>query len=504
MKPTTKPPRLKPIIDVKQGDLSAVADLAWSALKGANSPPTLFQHECGIAEIDLQPVGGPRVQPVTEDRLRHVLVRTALWRKPDKGGNLTVTARPPFDLVKDLLARRDPPLPFLKGIRTCPYFMENGSLHVQPGYSPDSQLFYAPPIGFEPPSIPRNPSRLAICHAKAVLLEPLADFPFASDAERTNAVGLMLLPFVEQFIDGPLPAHVIDKPVRGSGGGLLTDVLLWPALGSSVAKMTEGGDEEDWRKRVTAGLLHGSFVMCIDNVIRPIRSAALASALTEKWVQDRILGHSRIVHLDARRLWIFVGNNVQLSSEIARRTIRVRLNPAVEHPETRTGFRHPHLRQWVNEHRGVLVQAILTLCQAWLVAGRPAAADLPTLGSFEAWSQVIGGILAFAGIPGFLANIADVRETVDAASQAFEVLIDLWWKEHGDAEIGINRLWEMLAIFNEDVLDGLDLGDGREAARRSRLGLRVRENRDRIFNGRRLELIGSAHGANLWRLMPVP
>jgi putative DNA primase/helicase len=517
----TKPPTVRvprppipgselPIIGVQEGDLKVVAEQAWRALQQFNSranlPPTLFQFGDGLARVDPSSDGHACVSVLDDDRLRHLLVRVALWRKRDKDQNLTVPARPPKDLPRDMLARPDPPLPVLKGLKTGPYITRTGRVQTTRGYDPEGQVFYDPTGDLNIRPISNCPTRDEIVRACETLLGLIADFPFASQSERANAVGLMLLPFVEQLIDGPIPAHCIDKPVPGAGAGLLTDVLLWAALGCAPSKMTEACSEEEWRKRITAKLLQGSLIVCIDNVRARLDSAALASALTETIVEDRVLGHSRVTRVPARRIWVLTGNNIQVSEEMRRRIVRIRLDPAVERPEERTGFRHPNLRRWVNEHRTELVHADLTICQAWLAAGWPKPARLPVMGSFESWAEVIGGVLEIAEIRGFLQNVDDVRTTVDGSGQAwkllFELLFELLSQKYSHSEFGMTDVWEILA-GERDIWAALELGDGNESSQKSRLGGQLRQRRDRIFDGRRLELVRSFRGANRWRLVSV-
>ena len=64
------------------------------------------------------------------------------------------------------------------------------------------------------------PSMNEINKAKDLLLdELLADFPFASQADRANAVAWLLLPLIRPSIDGPTPLHLIEAPIQGTGKG---------------------------------------------------------------------------------------------------------------------------------------------------------------------------------------------------------------------------------------------------------------------------------------------
>lgn len=90
--------------------------------------------------------------------------------------------------------------------------------------------------------------------------------------------------------------------------------------------MSEGKDEDKWRKRLFAKLTGAPSVVFIDNVRRRADCGPLASALTAypNW-EDRILGKSEIVSVPVRCTWLLAGNNPAFSYEMARRTIRCRL-----------------------------------------------------------------------------------------------------------------------------------------------------------------------------------
>ena len=74
--------------------------------------------------------------------------------------------------------------------------------------------------------------------------------------------------------------------------------------------------------------------------------------------------------------------------------------------QQRGGVRHPELLGFVRENRPRIVSAGLTLCRAWFVAGCPdGTGGRQPFGKFEAWERVISGVLANAGVSGFLANL---------------------------------------------------------------------------------------------------
>ena len=204
--------------------------------------------------------------------------------------------------------------------------------------------------------------------------------------------------------------------------------------------MTEGRDDEEWRKRVTAKLRQIPSIVLIDNLRQKLDSSAVAAALTAPFWEDRILGVSEMARLPIRCVWIATGNNPEFSNEMARRIVRIRLDAHVERPWQREGFRHPDLMIWVRANRARLVAACLTLCQAWIAAGRPRGTR--TIGSYENWAQVLGGVLEVAGIEGFLGNLDEMMEASDGEGAVWRSFVSAWWDRFGTAEVGTNDLYE--------------------------------------------------------------
>src|SRR5882724_5361921 len=114
--------------------------------------------------------------------------------------------------------------------------------------------------------------------------------------------------------------------------------------------------------------------------------------------------------------WMLSGNNPKLLLDIARRSIRIRIDPKVDRAWLRTSFKHDPLEEWAKSHRNELVRAALVLVQAWIAAGRPLSRA--RLGSFQAWAGVMAGVLGVAGVDGFLGNLDALyahADTDDAA-----------------------------------------------------------------------------------------
>jgi hypothetical protein len=348
------------------------------------------------------------------------------------------------------------------------------------------------------PPLPEMPTPAEINKAKAWLLdELLGDFPFTGEAERAHLVAAILLPFVRELIDGPTPLHLIEKPSPGTGATLLAAVATEIATGGQFSALTEGRDEDEWRKRITAKLSSAPQTVVLDNIRRRLESAALSSVITQQMWEDRKLGQTEWLHLPVRCVWVATGNNPAVSGEIARRTVRIRLDAKEDRPWLRKNFRHPALLEWAAEHRGELIWAVITLVRAWLAAGRPLSSV--RLGMFEAWAGVIGGILEAVKISGFLANLEEFYERTDTEGIVWRAFVAAWWEKHREQEVGVAELWTVACPVDGEPLD-LGLGDGSERSQRTRLGYRLGQMRDRQFEGKRIVQGKRYQGAQLWKL----
>jgi hypothetical protein len=485
-------------------DLKEMTEQALTALQARNQPPFIFRHG-GLARIEHDDQGQIIARPLDKGRMQYELARAAQWYKVTvKGENQYESpATPPRTVIEDVLATPEPPFPVLTRIVQAPIFGPDGALHDKPGYNGITKTYYEPAPGFKLDPIPDKPTYEQIGEAaRFIYHEPIGDFPFIGDPERATAVAAMLLPFVRDVIEGPTPLHLFEKPTQGTGATLLTDVLTYPALGGHITAMTEGKDEDEWRKRTFAKLRSAPAAVLIDNLRRQLDSAALSSALTA-WPQweDRLLGTSEIHRVPVRCLWLATGNNPALSGEMTRRTIRCRMDPKIDRPWLRSGFRHPDLRAWIKENRSKLVWSCLVLIRAWFGAGKPEGKQ--TLGMFDAWAKTIGGILDVAGIEGFLGNLDEFYEAADTEGEAWRIFIATWWEKFKEDEKLVAELWTVAT----DAA-GLDLGEGKDQSQKTKLGKKLSFARDRTYSVEigeakqqiRLERGGQKNRARFWQL----
>jgi hypothetical protein len=229
----------------------------------------------------------------------------------------------------------------------------------------------------------------------------------------------------------------------------------------------------------------------IDNLRRPLDSAALSSAITATTWEDRRLGQTEIISFPVTCTWLASGNNPALSLEMARRTVRIRLDAKLDRPWLRKGFLHSDLLPWVAEERPNLIWSALVLAQAWIANRRPIPSG-KRLGMFEKWSDVFGGILHVADIPGFLSNLDEFYENADWEGAEWRNFVQAWWDKWGSVEVTTSNVI--------DLADNLPLGDGNDRSRKTKLGILLTGNKDRQFGNYRLNKGTVIDGLQRWKL----
>ena len=501
--PAPAPTPTRPQIDAGIRDLETLSEQAWAAVTALNQPPFMFQHGGRPVRLERDLKGNLVLRELTLERLRHEADRAAYWYRRERSGETwkMLDAAPPKDIIADMLAypAERLPLPYLERISLSPTFAPDGTLLDRDGFhAPSGTLVRLE--GLTLPPVPRAPAAQDLQQALGLLCDDLlGDFPFVAEADRTHAIALLLLPFVRDLIQGPTPLHLIEAPTPGSGKGLLASALLLPATGGDIGLMTQGRDEDEWRKRITTRVREGKAAILLDNINRELDSGTLSSALTAYPIWgDRALGSLEALNIPVRCAWVATGNNPELSTEIARRCIRIRLDAKTDRPWQRNEgtFRHPALLIWAQQQRSALVHAALVLVQSWLAAGRPAPQGR-LLGSYEAWTAVIGGILQNAGLRGFLENLDELYERADTEGAVWRRFVQAWWDKHGDAEVGVADLYPIALEFED-----FDLGKGQERAQKIALGMALGRRRDVVLGEYRIELArAEKQGAKRYRLI---
>lgn len=375
-------------------------------------PPVLFQRGNSLVRVARDDGGRPSIERLDVDTFTDLASRSGRFVATNRHSGRARIVPPPTRVVRAALTRSDTGLPRLDSVIEAPTLRPDWSLLIEPGYDPATCTFYAPAPGLVVPPVSENPSLVEIKRALAKLREVFCDFPFYGGADRANVLAGLVTPVLRPRIAGGTPLLLLSKPKQGTGASLIADGIALVARGHANAMLALSQREEEVDKRLLSILAAGQSLVTFDNVSHTIDSPSLSVALTSDEYQGRLLGESRMVRVPQRTVFIATGNNLRVSTDLARRSYRVVLDAGVERPWEGRTFKHPNLRAWVVQQRGELLWAILTLARAWVRAGSPTA-GVKELANFEDWCRTVGGMLTWAGVDGFLANQSSFYEDAD-------------------------------------------------------------------------------------------
>jgi hypothetical protein len=473
-----KKKRLPEIIttNVAERDIRAQA---WRAVHMANDPPFLFQQDGNLVEIVAKDDGHtPKIKPLNEQEFRAILGDVADWVKiqAKKDEIVRLPARVPDVAYKVMHSRVDPGVPRIKGLVYSPVYNACGELIAKRGYNPESRLYFQPPDQLEVPGVPDKPTKKDVAAALDLLLGDLfVDFPFRDDASKANALGALLTLFCRELVDGLVPLQLVDAPAAGTGKTFLVKAIHMVATGLPPAMDSLPRKEEEVSKNILAILLKGNPVVVLDNATGRIESETFNRALTSETFAGRILKESRTAEIENRATWFMTGNNVDVEGDIARRTVWIRLDAKQSNPFLRGQYKHTDLMEWIRKNRGMLVWACLVLVQNWLAKGRTPGEK--HMASFERWARTISGILAAAGVDGFLDNQAElIEQSMDGSREWENFLASVYKKYQGDG-VFLGDLFKL--AVDQDHLYHI-LGDGGENAQKQRLARALKEQVDAV------------------------
>lgn len=404
----------RPVLNVKDDRLSLGQRIS-DAMRGRWDSTRLFTF--GDAKGLVSVEDGVLVE-IDRDGFVHLVNQATDPRVAVAGVGLEPSTYDPttIAIARDMTART---FTQLEGVRRAPFVRPDGTVCTTPGYDCETRLLLIASPGLEGVTVPEHPTDEDLAAAVNYLLEEwLGDFPFHEQADRANALVLVLTPFIRPLVR-VVPLAVLDGAHAGVGKGKLAAVITLLALGREVDPTTLPDSKTEAMKAIHSMARDGREVVLLDES-HTIQGDALALGLTAAAISSRVLGESHDGSYPNRMTWIAAGNRVRVLGDLFRRVYPIRLYPTRQDHQDRNDFRHPNIERWTETHRAELMSAALTLVRAWFDRGCPEPESSSfALGSFEEWQLTIGGILDVAGVPGFLGNVSDFRNEVADDRQAW-------------------------------------------------------------------------------------
>jgi hypothetical protein len=452
--PAHRPPPGLPPIDCGQGRGPEVIRALTAALNDGTVPWTWVTDgrvvilERVTGSPDMVTAEGNRPLPVAVSQaspagMASLLAHTTYTFRWETIGKNTAERReftPEAGTLAGVLKPRNwPGLPVLNGIIGSPVLRPDGTLLTAQGYDEATGLYLASRVDL--PQIPVHPDAKLVAWARdTVLGKLLADFPWASPADKANYLAMLVTQVIRRWLRGaPVPLAMITATEASSGKTLLATI---PGTLFGYVSVTWTDDETELRKQLTTVMLDQAGVIGFDNVPRGtvVRSATLSKLLTDRTWGDRLLGGNVLGRFANDRLWVVTGNNLRIGGDNRTRTVLVRLEPREAHPERRSGFVIPDLEAWIEKpaNQRIVLTALLVLVADWAAAGCPLA-DVVPMRQFTSWARAAGGLLEHHGVEGFLGNSGELEVMDDDAADWAEFLAR-WHAIFGTASATADQL----------------------------------------------------------------
>ena len=94
------------------------------------------------------------------------------------------------------------------------------------------------------------------------------------------------------------------------------------------------------------------------------------------------------------------------------------------------------------------------MATAWFAAGRPRGSS-PTLGKYESWCHIVGGVLAAAGVTGFLANLEDFYDASSSDESEWGAFLVALREHFGRRSFTAEELRTMLEDRDATLLEAV-------------------------------------------------
>jgi putative DNA primase/helicase len=386
-----------PEIRVEPGKLPELAEQGEKAL--IKTRCTIYRRDTVLVRPTVEEVdaaGGrktnvARLIDVSVPYLRGELCKVAHWKRYNLRQRNWTPTNPPDNVVQLILANYGNwNLPAVAGVITTPTIRPDGTILSAEGYDPATRLYLMSPPEL---SLPSSPSKEDAQDALKLLDGLFYEFPFVDEPSRSVALSATLTT-VARGAFPVTPMHAASSPMAGSGKSYLWDTVAVVATGQWCPVMTAGPSPEETEKRLGSALMRGQALISIDNVNGELSGDALCQCIERPRIQVRILGRSQLFDIDARATTVLAtGNNLTLTGDVVRRSLRCLLDPQVERPEERKFSGSPV--DVIMANRSKYIAAALTIVRAYILAGRPNVAA--RLASFEAWSDTVRSPLIWLG-----------------------------------------------------------------------------------------------------------
>jgi len=336
------------------------------------------------------------MRPVNDKMLSYFTRECAVLEKTPRPLKVDVV---PFREVQEILAMapelwHDRPI---KGFTHAPFLAPGGRIVTEPGYDEETGYYnrYRGSLV----------SDITADIVRDVLERMFTWYPFDSEMGVAHAIGMHLTPLVRPAIKGATPAFLIVAHDKNMGKTELASqpIVLAHGVLPAATLLKEGADDSNtWL--IDSLLSKNPAYMLFDNIASDgtIANSHLEMLLTSNSTATRLARSGAPSILKISPLWLFTGNRVMMSPDMARRTVEMRFSKEGEEivrPIWETARERGELKalDWTVKHRDLALSVMFYCIEQWIDRGCPRPERSKIGESFSAWDSIVGGIVGVIG-----------------------------------------------------------------------------------------------------------
>lgn len=274
-------------------------------------------------------------------------------------------------------------LPPLRLLSACPVLIErNGSLVQICAYDRDSGIM----------ALATPADGVPLDDAVELLLEMLADFRFATPADRARAIAAVITPALVMggLLGGRAPVDLGEADSSQTGKGYRNKQTA-AIYNQTVRAVTQRkGGVGSLEETFSTALIRGRNFISLDNVRGQIDSPAIESFLTEDSFLARA-PHQAAVEIDPRRVILHLtSNRADITIDLANRSSCVRI---LKQPDGYRFREYPQgdILDHVRANQSRFLGAVFAVIRAWHQAGKPRTNE--TRHDFRPWARALDWIV---------------------------------------------------------------------------------------------------------------
>ncbi|HUE74866.1 MAG TPA: hypothetical protein VMP01_28625 [Pirellulaceae bacterium] len=295
-------------------------------------------------------------------------------------------------------------------VAKLPVYLDDFSI-AKPGFNdgtPGQRILY---LGQVPP----------VAKSAKTIEQFLDVVPFASNADRTNAVAAALTLQLRRLWPGQKPVVLLTSTRSHSGKTTITDFICGQTPRADILyESTDWPMQRELHQKLTENPDIGAIVL--DNVrldsaggkAKCIRSAFFEGLVTSPQVHLAPAGARETFWSANHFLAVINTNDGSVSIDLLNRGLPIHLAPREDVHLKTTPIGNPRL-DFLPANREYIAGELRGMIARWKAAGCPV--DDSVRHSMSPWAKVIGGILRHAGFRDFLAN-CEGRKTADEPVRA--------------------------------------------------------------------------------------